>query len=250
MKSIVIDSKHLDLLKWFAILGMILDHAFKILSSTSIELNNIIYVLGRTSYPLFAFIVMYNYINNTRDKVKYIKRLAIFAAVSQVPFSYAFTPMVMNIFFSLFFATTAIYLIKKMRDDKDKLTVFISGIMVILLLFLSNYSDYGILGFLFTISLYFFIKNPTIKNGAISFVLFFLTNELIYIEQYFNNLIEIDYILSSSIRNILATVLILLIYKAIKLYGEIKINTSVNKYFYYMFYPAHLSILYMFKMFY
>lgn len=69
-------------LKIIAVLTMVLDHIKYAIPATDVFLTQ---YFGRISFPIFAFLITEGYIH-TRSRKKYIKRLLVFAIISQVPF--------------------------------------------------------------------------------------------------------------------------------------------------------------------
>lgn len=67
-------------------------------------------LVGRLAYPLFAYMLAYNYVCRTRDQERYISRLAILAAVSFVPYHLAFPYSEnLNIIFTLMIGIILFY---------------------------------------------------------------------------------------------------------------------------------------------
>lgn len=89
-----IESYNLELLKWIAIIGMFIDHFSKLIIQYTY--SPLLFELGRISFPLFAFLLVYNYLYNTSSKIKYLKRLLIFSFISQPFFSIAFHSYSLN----------------------------------------------------------------------------------------------------------------------------------------------------------
>ena len=69
-------------LKIIAMLTMVIDHSRYIVPEFD---NDITKIIGRISFILFAFILSEG-IWHTKDRKKYLKRLTLFAIVSQIPF--------------------------------------------------------------------------------------------------------------------------------------------------------------------
>ena len=74
-----LNATHLRIL---ALLLMLLDHLW----ATVVPGNNWMTYLGRMAFPIFAFQAAEGYFH-TRDFKAYCKRLAIFAAISEIPFN-------------------------------------------------------------------------------------------------------------------------------------------------------------------
>jgi hypothetical protein len=211
-----------ELLKWLAILTMSIDHVGAALYPQYI----IFRYIGRLSFPLFAYILVLG-LESTRDPKNYLIRLIIFAFISQIPFFLAFDIKPwehLNIFFTLSSGVLFLYLY-----EKKNFLFFIPLIVSAILRF-----DYGIYGILSISCMYFLRKDK--KLGASFFLLL--------------NILFLSISTTQSI-SILALPLILLHNN-----GGLKMTRKINaqymtwrKYFFYIFYPLHLSILYFFRIF-
>lgn len=81
-------------LKCIAVASMITDHLAYILSLAGYAHGQTVLIMrsvGRVAFPVFAFLLV-NGLDKTRDRVAYFSRLALFALISQLPFSLAFSP--------------------------------------------------------------------------------------------------------------------------------------------------------------
>lgn len=81
-------------LKIIALLSMLTDHISYVVTlafgmDTPLLFN--MRAVGRIAFPLYAFLLV-NGFEKTRDKRAYMERLFLFALISQIPFSLAFTP--------------------------------------------------------------------------------------------------------------------------------------------------------------
>jgi len=80
-------------LKLIAVVSMIIDHlGFFLLARGLVgyELYNAMRSVGRLAFPVYAFLLV-NGFDKTSDRRRYLSRLVLFAAVSQLPFTLAFS---------------------------------------------------------------------------------------------------------------------------------------------------------------
>lgn len=196
------------MIKYIAILSMLLDHINHIVYNSQYD---ILTLIGRLAFPLFIYLSVKSYMYHTKDKLNYIVRIYIFALISIPFYIYAFeTDLPFNIFFSIFLGLTAIYLIEK---------EYFYGIIIVFILSLYvEYSFYSVLSF---IAMYYFLST----RDRYSFII--LLSSLFLLNPYYQNF----YLLAFFI----------LVF--IDLYFRFDFKSSLNKYFFYFFYPAHIFIL-------
>jgi hypothetical protein len=158
---------------------MIIDHFALIFLNKEFQFYYLLREVGRISFPLFAFILTYNYIFNTSNKALYIKRLLVFAIISS-PF-YFFSlehlgNLYHNIFIDLSFSLLVIFIFEKIyenfkffqKNNQNKkyqillfkpLLLFIFSPFILFFIKISQNSSYGFLGIFSIIAFYFTIKN-------------------------------------------------------------------------------------------
>lgn len=209
---------HIEILKWLAIIFMVTDHLGFIY-----EIDFLRYI-GRLAFPLFAYVLVYNYLFHTSDKKKYIIRLFLFALISQ-PF-YLFVFNGLNIFFTLGVGLSILYLYENLKLDKGALILF-SVIFFSMLIPISWFLDYKIFGILMILAYYYYLR---FEKG------FYLVVLSIY---------SINFLWNPYLATIgLFSLYIIFLMKDF----HIKIR-RMNKWFFYIFYPLHLVILYILKFF-
>ena len=214
-----------ELLKWIAIITMTVDHVGVIFYPEFTVLR----FIGRFSFPLFAYLLILG-IENTRNIRYYFARLFIFALISQVPFFLAlgYGPFdSLNIFFTLSFGLLFIHFFKK------------SSVFTLVPLFASfvlpfDYSIYGIA----VIGCMYILKENT-KFGVFSLV---LLNTLFLVPW------SIQFLSISAIP-------LILLHKngSLKITRETTEKVTIplwRKYFFYVYYPLHLTLLYLIQLYY
>lgn len=211
-------------LKLIAIMIMLVDHVGAIIFPEAIILR----IIGRLAFPIFAFLIVEGF-EHTSNVAKYASRLAAFAVISEIPYDLAFSKKLFdfssqNVFITLFIGLLTLYLYKKYKDNSIlALIIILTGLSTASLL-LSDYSGYGV----FLILMFYIFKN----NKAMIFVSVLVFNILIiaFSTAPLNSAwryIELFSILS---------VLIIFSYNNKK--------GKNLKYLFYIFYPAHLLILF------
>lgn len=211
-----------ELLKIIAIVSMTVDHIGAALYPGYIFLR----IVGRLAFPLFCYLLILG-MGTTRNAKNYLMRLSAFALISQVPFYLAlgFEPLgTFNVFFTLSLGLASLL---------HPLLILPSLLISQFLNF--DYEAYGIA----LIVLMLVLKENT-KIGVLAIVL-----------------LNAPFLLMSDIQifSLLALPIILL-YKD----GHLDINTEVRdrgnssypawrKYFFYIYYPLHLTIIYLVRVF-
>jgi len=212
-------------LKIIAIISMFIDHLSYALYGRFTWLNYI----GRLAFPIFAFQLTEGY-SHTQNLKKYFLRLGIFAAFSQIPYSlflHTFTNnFILNIFFTLFAGLLAITVFDKSKNKFSGL--FCAVVIAIISEFL--HFDYGYFGVLLIFVFHLF------KNNHIHMIVAFIFAVCL---KYTISLIQNNFYYPSYIIA-LCTMLSII---PILLYN--KKQGKHMKYFFYIFYPVHLIILYL-----
>lgn len=201
---------------------MLLDHIDRIIYSQSFSLMT---VIGRFAFILFAFILAYNYAFNSRNKIAYLKRLLLFAIISQPFYIYAFGFSKLNIFFTLWLGLGIVWLYEHRTNVINQ---WIIGYALILILFFGHYIEYHIMGVLLVISSFTYIKTPSVINLSIMLSIAFLTNNLFQLNK------------DTIIFSLMGVMSYLIIFFIKQLNPPV---IPINKWLFYCFYPLHLIII-------
>ena len=193
---------------------MFLDHYHYVVGGSEI-LN----VIGRIAFPIFAFTLNEGYVH-TRSLKKYLLRLFIFAVSIQMPsilFGYDYP---MNIFFTLFLGLLSIYIF-----NLKKMNVILKIILIGFVLFFSQKFklDYGIYGILVIINFNIF------RNNKFKILMNFLVLNI------YNIIFPKVFDLPDTQLFSLISLVFIFMYN-----GE---KGRSMKYFFYLFYPIHFFIL-------
>lgn len=262
-----------NLLKSIAVVTMFIDHFtvvfltrfaqnmnFGSLSTDSLSVYDKYYFLGRAvgrlAFPLFAFFVAEGMFY-TRDRKKYLERLFLFAIISEIPFDFGIFGNWLdshssNVIFTLFLGGGAIYLSelvlgkiiingdngrRLLCDDPDSntknvpfpLKVIIASLICFCAIYLGNYfnTDYSAAGVSIIIIDYFFMYELRAFTGyserAGRLIGFLLS---IAVLTLFSSALEIVAV---------SDIIFIMLYN-----GK---RGRQQRYFFYIFYPAHLFLL-------
>ncbi len=219
-----------NLLKLIAIISMLIDH----IGSAFFHDMPIFRYVGRLAFPIFAYCLTVGLLYTSNIK-KYLTRLGIFALISQPLYIMAFHPydwreewMNMNIYFTLFVSLIAMFGVKERKW-------WLSAIALLLLMFINF--DYGATGVVLMLIFYICRNRPAI--GAALFCLYYLPALWNGYPEDPKSLLLGGLCVDWTIFSMLSAPLIFL-----RTNSKIK----VNKYFFYIFYPAHLAAIWIVRM--
>lgn len=204
-----------DNLKWFAIILMVIDHVGLMFFPEQLQWR----MIGRLAFPLFAFQLAIGY-QYTRNHGYQLKNLFIFALISQIPFLIATEPETWK--FNIFFTLMIGYLLILSWEKKQWI-----GFIALLIGAFFIPMDYGIYGASLPFLFYIFRKKPFLQS--IAFI--------------FSTLLDVFLVSPYQIFAIFSIFVLFLIPK----WNMVPFQTS--KWFFYLFYPIHLTLLVSVKMF-
>ncbi len=87
--------------QWLAVIAMSLEHAARFLLPDAHPVTPWAILLGRIALPLFAAMVAWHAVHNTRDPLGYALRLLAIAVIAQLPFALVTDSDKLNIVFTL-----------------------------------------------------------------------------------------------------------------------------------------------------
>lgn len=131
-------------LKYVAFLSMLIDHVNKSLIYPNLNggilytVSNIFDVLGRIAFPIFIFLLVEGFFK-TRNRWKYLWTLLIFGVISEVPFdmfttSSFFEPNWNNIMFTLAMVLITIWSIDVLKEKMSALPKLVWYLVSVLIL--------------------------------------------------------------------------------------------------------------------
>lgn len=212
-----LSSSQIILLKWFAIYTMFIDHFNHIFFDSRYLLLT---TIGRFAFPIFAYLLVYNYLFNSKNQEKVLLRLGVFALFSQpffyISFGYPF--FYLNIFFDLWAGLVLVHILREKYQN-------IKFLLIIIIFILLPFYNYSYRGIVFIIATYLYLEQPNQLKLIIFIVTAFMINGSTHI-----------------IYNIFSLFTIGVIY----LTSQTTIFFSYNKnhsLWFYFFYPLHIIII-------
>ncbi|MGH4122414.1 MAG: TraX family protein [Clostridium sp.] len=239
-----------SMLKIIAILLMLIDH----MGAALFPEATIMRMIGRLSFPIFAYLIHVGY-SKTNSFPKYLRRLLIFAAVSQIPFSLAFSKGIsinsfsdflgffvgspdlhLNIFFTLALGLLAI----RIWDKEESQIARIIGVISLGITAEFFGTDYGIYGVAMILAFYIFRDNKvkTAISQTSVYILFSASEILFYVNKFSGTSIQLVWF-----NQALSLLALIFIFS----YNHKKGKDL--KYLFYAFYPVHLLVIGLIKIF-
>lgn len=199
-------------LKCIAILSMALDHTGAVLFPQEIWLR----CAGRLAFPIFCFLIVEGFVH-THDVYRYMARLGVFALISEIPYDLAFRGVCLefayqNVFFTLLIGIAMMKLLSVTKLWPEKAAILILAMWLAVVL----RTDYNFRGILLIFMLYVFREQKFLVAAAGGLWNFLYTGT---IQRYG-------------------------VFSAVPMLLYNGKPGRRMKYFFYIFYPAHLLILY------
>lgn len=151
-------------LKIIAMISMFIDHftAVFINSEQYTLLYEVLRGIGRLAFPIFCFLLVEGFIHTGNVK-RYLMRLFVFAILSEIPFDLAFAASPglyynhQNVFFTLVLGLLTLCCIEQFKNDAymNIITIIIACLVAYILRF--DYSYYGII----QIMIFYFLRNSS-----------------------------------------------------------------------------------------
>ena len=217
-------------LKWLALILMTVDHVGLIFYGFfPYSVYRVLRIIGRVSFPIFAYLTAEGF-RYTRNRKKYALRFVIFAVLIQLGYFIYAKSLDLNIFFTLALSLLFIWLYELSAKDKRKIPLFF---LALLLATVPSYMlggfyglsvSYGLFGAL--LPLFAYVGRSKWERLA-SFTL--------------GNVLMCLALMNAPLREwqwfCLLSVPVLMLYNG-------KTGKYRMKYFFYLYYPLHLVLLY------
>lgn len=181
--------------------------------------------IGRLAFPIFAFQIALGY-KKTRSKKNYFLRMLVFAMISEIPFLIfryvsGYSTLAFNIGFTFVLALGALYFIELSKSKNILFSILIIPLLLIAYYFNVDYKWYGII--IVMIFYLFDLKKPF---GFTVALITFILSTAVYIYGFNASSIQMYAVIS------------------IFILGFFNNKKGRDfKYFFYIFYPAHMLLL-------
>lgn len=229
-----------DAIKYIAMFTMLLNHIAHVFLTRGTLAYELLEDIGYFTAPVMCFFLVEGY-HHTRSKLKYGGRLFFFAILSQWPYLLAFRFGNLNMFFTLFCCFLILVVLEKVDSDP------LQNLLCVLLVLVTVISDWAVIASLLTIIL---AKNREDKKrmwaGYVGVALLFA---VLNVPNYMRGkpagmtVWTVCHALCSGLGILAAGAAVLVLYNG----QRAKRGQTFSKWFFYLFYPGHLFILYLIK---
>ena len=233
-------------LKMIAILAMAIDHiAWSFIPTSSVP-GQVMHAIGRLTGPIMFFFIAEGY-RHTRSVWKYLARLLLFTALSTLPFSFfetgSFTFYSFGVIYTLALGLLAIVCYDRIQNR------ILSWSAIIILCILSIWGDWAFFGVILCLLFHIFHTNFTgqlISAGVVT-VSAFLLSFRNYVTSFAFSSISMQRGTEEAMRlgivSNLFVVGIVLPVILLRFYNGKSGEKPWSRWFFYIFYPAHLLLL-------
>lgn len=116
------------------------------IGNKAISLRMLMHYIGRTAFPLFAFLITEGF-THTHDRKKYGINLFIFALISEIPWNLAHTGDLFyarqNVFFTLLLGYLGLCTLEYYKDDYKKKIITLACLLGVSLVLRADYTCFG-----------------------------------------------------------------------------------------------------------
>ncbi len=234
-----------DIIKYIAIIAMTANHIASIFLNSATLLRMFLLGIGSFTAITMCYFLVEGY-GYTHSKKKYMGRLLLFAILSQIPFCMAFTRqgVISFVGLSMIFTLLLCFLICLIVEKNSNIILKI--FLITLLTICSVKCDWGIGAPVFTL-LFIWSKNSTLKKKIAFFVptvLWALYNLIARIGK-----VPIEHCILSAVFCMIGMgmsgICIIYFYNG----KRANIGRNFSKWFFYIFYPLHLLIFALIRIF-
>lgn len=227
-------------LKTIAIVAMLIDHIASSFIASNTVAGQIMHIIGRLTAPIMCFFIAQGYIH-TGSLKKYFMRMILFTLISHVPYVLKSTGeiglMPFSVIYTLTLGLLAIYVYDKMNNNTLKWLAIIGiGILAIP-------GDWAFFGIAFC--LIFHIHRNDFKKQCIGLICVGISELILMGLAAFAMKQDVANIIISNLYQLAIILSLPLLY----LYNGKKGGNSFSRWGFYIFYPLHLLVLALIKIY-
>ena len=238
-------------IRLFACITMPIDHIGYCMQAYRIgdtETADILRLVGRLAMPLFAFLIAEGF-KKTHNVFLYMLRLFLAALVSEIPFDLMSSGRMtnhgsQNVMFTLLLGLLAIWTVDLAAKSKSKHLKCYAFIPVLLLCYGAHRlsTDYGFFGVLL-ILLFYFLDSSSLENRVWYLPALAIFASRYVLMAYWNGSAILPW--GTAQFSVIFCIIPILLYNGKKGYTpKSKIGRFMQKSVFYLFYPAHMTVLY------
>ena len=224
-------------LKYLAMFMMLLDHLW----ATIVPGNDWMNYIGRLAFPIFAFQIVEGYFH-TKDYKRYLKRLFIFALISEIPFnlmtsgSYIY-PFGQNVIFTFIYGIVSIQAIEEIIKHNHVVKNVVK-VLLMMILSIITFPDYNLMGYL-TVLLFYVTRN-------MQYAWLYQLTGMIYLNWYsFKGLTVYVEAFGKTITVLVQSFAVLSLLLIWQYNGKPGNQNPILRKFAYWFYPLHMLVIYL-----
>lgn len=222
-----------------AMVFMLCDHLW----GTSFVHHDVFTCIGRLAFPIYAFLLVEGYFH-TRSLKKYVKRLFLFAVISEIPFNLMmggnlFYPIHQNVLWSFLISLGLIHWNEKAKERQVwvRILVVVATFAIAYLGGILTFVDYYHAGIFMALTFYFFRGKKWWNYLGQLLCMWYINCEMLGGFGYEINLFGSTYFLARQGIALLALIPIWLYH------GKQGCHNKILQSVYYIFYPLHLLLL-------
>ena len=221
-------------LKYIVIIAMLIDHiAWAFVPMASVA-GQIMHFVGRLTGPTMAYVLAEGYLH-TRNVKKYATRLGIFALISWVPYSLFEAggwPGPFGVIYTLFLGLLAIWI-----WDKGKIKKWLKVVIIVFLCVISIVGDWPVFDVLWPLFLFIYRDDPKKKWRS-----FYIISVAACVLSGIGG--QPFWVGTFALGILIPPLILQFCYN-----GESGSRHPFHKWFFYVFYPLHLLVLALIKMY-
>ncbi|MEE0970277.1 MAG: TraX family protein [Clostridia bacterium] len=239
-----------NILKLIACLTMLCDHIGYCMQFYRIgdyETQNILRIIGRISFPIFAFLLAEGF-KHTKNVTRYASRLLLAGLISEIPYNLCAHGVLryngLNVIFTFLTALLALTFTEMCIKNSKKEIRWLFPVPILAACFIAQNTeqDYGYWGIIL-VFMFYLVDADVIKRKLLLIPAMLIFAARGYIEGYIFNR-DVNSWEKIQLFSALAVIPLLMYNGKIGNGTKPKVVKKIIQYLFYLFYPVHLLLLY------